>query len=184
MIINETKLSGLLVTEPRVFEDNRGNFMESYNKGKLKDAGIDLDFVQDNQSLSKYGVIRGLHYQLVPYAQVKLVRVVYGAVLDIVVDLRQGSLTFGHYYSMELSAENNKQLFIPQGFAHGFAVLSEFAVFSYKCDKYYMPDFERGINFRDPDLAINWQIPEPEQLISAKDLALPPFSEAEMNYYL
>ncbi len=184
MNIIETKLSGLLIIEPKVFEDNRGYFFESYNKKKWEEAGIDINFVQDNQSLSGYGVIRGLHYQLAPYAQTKLVRVLHGKVLDIVVDIRQGSLTFGHSLGIGLSSDNKKQVLIPQGFAHGFVVLSEQAVFHYKCDKYYNPEFERGIHPIDPDLNIIWQIPAKDQLISKKDRKLPRFSEAEMNYYI
>ena len=184
MKVIETKLSGVLIIEPRVFEDNRGYFFESYQKSLLKERGIDIDFVQDNQSLSSFGVIRGFHYQLAPYAQSKLVRVLHGRVLDVVVDIRQGSLTFGHSFSVELSSENKKQMYIPQGFAHGFSVLSDQAIFYYKCDKYYKPDFERGINPLDSDLNIEWQIPEKDQIISEKDRILPKFSDAEMNYYI
>ena len=137
MRVYDTKIAGLKVIEPKVFEDQRGYFFESYNKNELLEAGIDIDFVQDNQSLSSYGVIRGMHYQLAPYAQTKLVRVLKGKVLDVVVDLRQGSLTFGHSLGFELSEENKKQILIPPGFAHGFVVLSETAIFSYKCDKFY-----------------------------------------------
>ncbi len=184
MKVIETALSGLLIIEPKVFEDQRGYFFESYNKKKLKELGIDINFVQDNQSLSSYGVIRGMHYQLAPYAQTKLVRVLHGAVLDIAIDLRQGSLTFGHSISVELSSENKKQMLIPQGFAHGFAVLSEQAIFHYKCDKYYMPEYERGFKLNDPELKIDFKIPANDYIISEKDKNLPRFSEAEMNYYI
>lgn len=182
MKVTETNLAGLLVIEPKVFEDQRGYFFESYNKEKYEVAGIDIDFVQDNQSLSSYGVIRGLHYQLAPYSQTKLVRVLFGSVLDIVIDIRQGSLTFGHSLSIVLSSENKKQLLIPQGFAHGFVVLSEQAIFHYKCDMYYRPEFERGINIKDPSLMIDCKIPPNDQIISKKDQNLPKFSDAEMNY--
>ena len=184
MKVIETNISGLLIIEPRVFEDNRGYFFESYNKKLLNKAGLDLEFVQDNQSLSSYGVIRGFHYQLSPYAQTKLVRVLLGKVLDVVVDIRQGSLTFGHSFSIELSSDNKKQMLIPQGFAHGFSVLSEQAVFAYKCDKYYNPDSESGFNPFDPDLAIDWQIPEEDRIVSEKDKLLAKFTDAEMNYYI
>ncbi len=184
MKVIETKLSGLLIIEPKVFEDKRGYFFESYNKKILKESGIDIDFVQDNQSLSAYGVVRGLHYQLTPYAQTKLVRVLHGKVMDIVVDIRQGSLTYGHSLSIELSSDNKNQILIPQGFAHGFVVLSELAIFHYKCDKYYNPEFERGINLMDQDLNIDWQVPVKDQIISDKDRELPKFADAEMNYYL
>lgn len=183
MKVIETKFSGLLIVEPNIFEDKRGYFFESYNKKKLLEAGIDISFVQDNQSLSTHGVVRGLHYQLAPYAQTKLVRVLHGKVLDIVVDIRQGSLTFGHSLGIELSSENKKQILVPQGFAHGFIVLSELAIFHYKCDKYYNPEFERGINLMDQNLNIDWKIPMKDQIISEKDRELPKFSDAEMNYY-
>lgn len=184
MKVIETKFSGLMIIQPKVFKDQRGYFFESYNKNELRNHGIDIDLVQDNQSLSAKGVIRGLHYQLAPYAQTKLVRVLQGRVMDIVVDLRQGSLTFGHSFGIELSAENFRQLLIPPGFAHGFATLTDEAVFHYKCDKFYMPDFERGINPLDPSLSLDWSIPASEFIISEKDQNLPPFTKAEMNYYI
>ena len=184
MKVTETKIQGLKIIHPRVFEDKRGYFFESYNKRDFFENGIDIDFVQDNQSLSNYGVIRGLHYQLAPYAQSKLVRVLAGRVLDVIVDLRQGSLTFGHTFTVELYEANKKQVLIPPGMAHGFAVLSERAVFSYKCDNYYMPDYERGINPNDAHLNIDWKIPSDKAVISEKDRNLPVFSNAEMNYYI
>ena len=184
MKVIDTAIAGLMILQPKVFEDQRGYFFESYSKKDLFESDIDVEFVQDNQSLSSYGVIRGLHYQLAPYAQTKLVRVVYGKVLDVAVDLRQGSLTFGHSMGIEISAENKKQILIPPGFAHGFIVLSDKAIFSYKCDKYYMPDYERGINLRDPGLNIDWHLPEKDFIISEKDRNLPMFSDAEMNYYI
>lgn len=182
MTIQESPLRGLLIIEPKVFADSRGYFFESFNQTNLMDAGIQALFVQDNQSLSQQGVLRGLHYQLAPYAQSKLVRVLQGSVWDVVVDIRKNSPTFGHHFGIELSAENKIQLFIPHGFAHGFAVTSQSAVFFYKCDNYYHPEAERGIHFNDPDLAIPWPIPEDTALVSAKDKVLPLFKDATMNF--
>ncbi len=178
----DTGFPGLLVIEPKVFEDERGYFYESYNARLYRDAGIDCDFLQDNQSKSSYGVIRGLHYQLEPHAQAKLVRVISGEVLDVVLDLRKGSPRFGESFAVRLSAENKKQLFIPRGFAHGFSVLSEEAVFFYKCDGYYEKNSERGIRFDDPDLSIDWMIPEGRQIVSEKDQKLPFFKLAEHEF--
>lgn len=182
MTITESPLPGLLILQPRVFEDSRGYFFESFNRRILMDAGIDAQFVQDNQSLSQYGVLRGLHFQLAPYAQSKLVRVLLGSVWDVAVDIRQGSPTFGQHFSLELSAENRTQLYIPKGFAHGFAVTSPSAVFFYKCDTFYNPEAERGIHYLDPDLAIPWPVPVEDAVISAKDKVLPAFREADMNF--
>jgi len=182
MRIKESPLPGLLIIEPKVFEDSRGYFYESFNRKSLMDVGVDVQFVQDNQSLSQFGVMRGLHYQLAPYAQSKLVRVLQGSVWDVAVDIRKNSPTFGHYFGMELSAENKIQLFIPQGFAHGFAVTSPTAIFFYKCDCFYNPEAERGIHLNDPDLAIPWPIAENEANISAKDKILPVFKEATINF--
>jgi dTDP-4-dehydrorhamnose 3,5-epimerase len=182
MIIKESPLPGVLIIEPKVFEDSRGYFFESFNRKNLMDSGIEAQFVQDNQSLSQFGVLRGLHYQLAPYAQSKLVRVLLGSVWDVVVDIRKNSPTFGQYYGIELSAENKLQLFIPQGFAHGFAVTSPSAVFFYKCDSFYNPEAERGIRFDDPELAIPWPIAANEAIISAKDKILPLMKEANMNF--
>ncbi|MFA6125852.1 MAG: dTDP-4-dehydrorhamnose 3,5-epimerase [Bacteroidales bacterium] len=182
MIIKETPLPGLLIIEPKVFEDSRGYFFESFNRKNLLDAGVEAQFVQDNQSLSHYGVLRGLHYQLAPYAQSKLVRVLMGSVWDVVVDIRKNSPTFGQYFGIEISAENKIQLFIPQGFAHGFAVTSPSAVFFYKCDSFYNPEAERGIHFNDPGLSIPWPIPEDKTIISSKDKILPLLKEATMNF--
>ena len=184
MKVIKTRFSGLMIIQPRIHKDQRGYFFESYNKKALLEKDIDINFVQDNQSMSNYGVIRGMHYQLAPYAQTKLVRVLYGKVVDVVVDLRQGSLTFGHNFKIELSDENQKQLLIPPGFAHGFAALSQKALLHYKCDKYYMPDYERGINPGDPYLNIDWGLGEGDYIISEKDWNLPRFEEAEMNYYI
>ncbi len=178
----DTGFPGLLLIEPKVFEDERGYFYESYNARLFSDAGIDCDFVQDNQSKSSYGVIRGLHYQLAPHAQAKLVRVISGEVLDVVLDLRKGSPRYGESYAVRLSAENKKQLFIPRGFAHGFSVLSEEAVFFYKCDGYYDKSSERGIRFDDPELKLDWMIPEEKRIVSEKDQKLPFFQQAEHEF--
>ena len=182
MKIIETPIPGLLVLEPRVFADQRGYFLESYNQQKLLEAGISTIFVQDNESKSCRGVIRGLHYQLAPYSQTKLVRVILGSVYDVVVDCREGSPTFGQSYGVELSEENKLQFYIPKGFAHGFSVLSETAVFSYKCDELYNPAVERGLRFNDPALKINWRIDSSEAVVSGKDVILPLFVDAEMNF--
>lgn len=182
MKIIETPIPGLLIIEPRVFADHRGYFFESYNQQKLQEAGISTQFIQDNESKSGRGVIRGLHYQLAPYAQVKLVRVIQGSVYDVAVDCRRGSPTFGQSFGLELSEDNKLQFYIPKGFAHGFSVLSPTAVFSYKCDAFYHPAAERGICYNDPALNIHWKIDASEALVSDKDLLLPLFAEAEMNF--
>jgi dTDP-4-dehydrorhamnose 3,5-epimerase len=178
----ETGIQGLVVFEPRVFGDARGYFFESYNQQLFEEAGIETDFVQDNQSRSVYGVLRGLHYQVGEMAQAKLVRCIEGAVLDIVVDIREGSPTYGQTYSLELSAENKKQLYIPRGFAHGFVVLSEVAEFFYKCDNFYSKEHEGGIAFDDPSLNIDWQIDLSKAIISPKDLENPRFG-AHRRFY-
>lgn len=175
----ETEFFGLYIFEPVVYHDNRGFFFESYNQKVLEEKGIYLNFVQDNHSKSSYGVIRGLHYQKPPYAQVKLIRVIQGSILDVVVDIRVGSPTFGKVFSIELSAENKKQLFIPAGFAHGFSVLSATAEVLYKCDQYYHKASESGIAFNDPDLAIDWKIPDGNMIVSEKDLKQPLFKNLE-----
>ena len=182
MKIIETPIPGLLIIEPQVFADQRGYFLESYNQQKLHDAGISTIFVQDNESKSGRGVIRGLHYQLAPYSQTKLVRVIQGSVYDVAVDCRKGSPTFGQSYGLELSEENKLQFFIPKGFAHGFSVLSETAVFSYKCDALYNPAVERGIRYNDPVLKINWRIDSSQANVSGNDTILPLFADAEMNF--
>src|SRR6476620_5342465 len=155
----KTPIRDLLVFEPRVFEDSRGYFFEAYNEQTFSGEGVNIKFVQDNQSRSSYGVVRGLHYQMTPYAQTKLIRVLEGAIIDVAVDIRQGSPTFGQAYSIELSAENKKQLLVPAGFAHGFSVISEIAVVLYKCDQFYNKESEGGIVYNDPSLNINWQLP-------------------------
>ena len=164
-----TEIEGIVIIEPQVFGDSRGYFMETYQKEKYAAAGIDVTFVQDNESMSRYGVVRGLHYQAEPFAQAKLIRVVSGRVLDVVVDIRKDSPTFGKVFTLELSSENKLQLFLPHGIAHGFAVLSETAVFTYKCDNFYAPQYERTILFDDPSLAIDWKIPVANRIISDKD---------------
>jgi dTDP-4-dehydrorhamnose 3,5-epimerase len=164
-----TEIEGIVIIEPQVFGDSRGYFMETYQKEKYAAAGIDVTFVQDNESMSRYGVVRGLHYQAEPFAQAKLIRVVSGRVLDVAVDIRKNSPTFGKVFTLELSSENKLQLFLPHGIAHGFAVLSETAVFTYKCDNFYAPQYERTIRFDDPSLAIDWKIPVANRIISDKD---------------
>ncbi len=182
MTITETGLRGLLIIEPDFFEDQRGYFFESYNHEKLKVAGIDFNFVQDNQSKSGYGVIRGLHYQTEPKAQTKLVRVLSGEVFDVAVDMRKGSPTFGKWYGVELSCKNRKQVLIPRGFAHGFSVLSEKAVVFYKCDEFYAPEYDAGVIYNDQELKIDWKIPADKVLVSEKDSNLPLFKEAKNNF--
>lgn len=178
----KTDIRDLLVFEPRVFEDSRGYFFEAYNKGTFEAEGLQIAFVQDNQSKSSYGVLRGLHYQLNPRAQLKLVRVLQGTILDVAVDIRQGSPTFGQHFAIELSEENKKQLLIPAGFAHGFSVLSETAVVMYKCDQLYAKEAEGGIRYDDETLAINWGIPADQAVVSDKDLALPSFKDCINNF--
>ena len=174
MKLNETGISGLIVIEPDVFGDRRGYFMESFSLRKFRElTGLDIDFVQDNESKSSYGVVRGLHFQRPPHAQSKLVRVVQGRVLDVAVDLREGSPTYGKHYAIELSGENHLQMFIPKGFAHGFAVLSDEAVFQYKCDEYYAPESEGAVAWDDPDLAIDWMLPKEDIRLSDKDKSNP-----------
>lgn len=174
MIVEETKLKGCFKIQPQVFRDSRGYFFESFNQGKFEElTGQSGAFVQDNQSASSYGVIRGLHFQKGEAAQAKLVRVIEGTVLDVAVDIREESPTYGQWVAVELSAENNLQLYVPRGFAHGFSVLSETAVFVYKCDNVYNKSAEGGIIYNDPTLNIDWGIPESERSLSEKDLLLP-----------
>ena len=178
MKLKETNISGLLVIEPDVFHDGRGCFFESFSARKFEElTGLKVDFVQDNESHSVYGTVRGLHFQTGDQAQAKLVRVVSGRVLDVAVDLREGSPTFGRHFSIELSGENRLQMFIPKGFAHGFSVLSETAVFQYKCDSYYAPQAEGALMWNDPDLAIDWNIPMEDALVSEKDSRNKTFKE-------
>ncbi len=182
MKLIKTKIPGLVVIEPQVFEDERGYFFESFHLKKYMEAGIVHPFVQDNESKSGRGVVRGLHYQLRRFAQAKLVRAVQGTVFDVAVDLRKGSPTFGEWFGIELSDINKKQLFIPRGFAHGFSVLTKTAIFTYKCDNLYNKDAERSINPFDKKLNIDWRVAEPEQILSEKDENAPAFGEAEMNF--
>ena len=175
-------LKGLIIIEPVVFEDSRGYFYEAYNEQQFVQNGIDCHFVQDNQSRSSYGVIRGLHYQLNPFAQAKLVRVLEGTILDVAVDIRKNSPTYGRHFSIELSSGNRKQLFIPAGFAHGFSVLSETAVAFYKCNSFYNKESEGGIRFNDPGLEIDWKIDLANAIVSDKDTNLPLFTESLSNF--
>lgn len=177
-----TEIPGLLIFEPKIFEDSRGYFFESYNEKIFEQQGINIRFIQDNQSSSSYGVIRGLHYQLEPYAQTKLIRVLSGRILDVAVDVRKGSPTFGRHFDIELSAENKKQLLVPKGFAHGFSVLSEKAEVIYKCDEFYNKSSEAGIRFDDPALNIDWQIPTGKAIISDKDRVLPSLADCQTNF--
>ena len=179
MKVIPTAIKDLLVLEPKVFADNRGYFLETWRKSSYEEAGITCDFVQDNESKSTYGVLRGLHWQAAPYTQAKLVRVISGTVLDIAVDIRKNSPTYGKHVALELSGENKRQIFIPHGFAHGFAVLSPEAIFSYKCDNYYNPASERGMRFDDPALGIDWRLSPAEWILSEKDKHHPSFAEIE-----
>jgi len=175
MNVIETSIPGVLIIEPRVFKDARGYFFESFSQREFDEKvgailGHSINFVQDNESMSSYGVMRGLHYQKMPYTQSKLVRCVRGSVLDVAVDIRKGSPTFGQHVAVELTEENHLQFFIPRGFAHGFAVLSETAVFQYKCDHFYHPEADAGINIKDDSLGIDWRIPVEKAILSEKDL--------------
>lgn len=182
MNITETGLEGLLIIQPKIFTDTRGYFFESFNQTEFRNAGIEFLPVQDNESKSSKGVIRGLHYQLNPQGQAKLIRVVEGKIFDVAVDLRKESPTFRKWFGIELDSISKKQLMIPRGFAHGFSVLSEIAVIQYKCDNTYNPQLERGINLRDKELNINWQLGDITPIISEKDLKNPDFRSAEMNF--
>jgi len=173
MEIIETGIPGLLVIKPKLFGDSRGYFCETYNAARYQEAGITAAFCQDNLSKSSYGVIRGLHFQKNPHCQAKLVSVFSGRVYDVAVDLRRNSPTYGRWYGIELDGESKTQFFIPRGFAHGFSVLSETAVFTYKCDNLYAPDSEGGLRFDDPQLGIDWKIPEDKRLLSEKDTKHP-----------
>jgi dTDP-4-dehydrorhamnose 3,5-epimerase len=182
MPFTATEFPGLFIFEPVILKDDRGYFFESYNEQTFHGQGILNRFIQDNQSFSKYGIIRGLHYQLEPYSQAKLIRVLQGKILDVAVDIRKGSPTYGKFMSLELSAENKKQFLIPKGFAHGFSVLSETAEVSYKCDEFYHKASEGGIRYDDPALGIDWQVPSEKVLVSPKDLELPGFAEYSNNF--
>ncbi len=181
MIVHETNLKGCFVMEPSVFSDDRGYFMESFNKQRFNAAiGTEVQFVQDNQSFSTKGVVRALHMQVGEYAQAKLVRVLQGTVLDVAVDLRKNSGTYGLHVAVELSYENRKQLYIPRGFAHGFVALTDTVEFFYKCDNYYNQASERGIRYNDPTLNIDWVLPASQLRVSEKDAVLPTFEEAKL----
>lgn len=190
MKFTRTAIEDVVIIEPKVFGDHRGYFVETFRADKLEEfLGYKIDFCQDNESKSKKGVIRGLHYQLPPYAQTKLVRVIKGRVLDVAVDIRKGSPTFGRYVAVELSEENKKQLLVPRGFAHGFVVLEDETIFAYKVDSYYSPECDRGIAFDDPDIGIDWRLSRSELLLSEKDTKQPKLSETSdlfeygINYY-
>ena len=178
----KTDIEDLLIIEPRIFEDSRGYFFESYNENSFRDAGMNLHFVQDNESRSGYGVVRGLHYQLQPKAQTKLVRVLQGTIWDVAVDLRKDSPTFLKWQGVELSSENKKHLLIPRGFAHGFSVLSDIAIVLYKCDEFYAPDHEAGIRFNDGTINVDWRIKPGQIIVSQRDIEMPEVDQARMNF--
>jgi len=181
MTIKETKLEGCYILQPNIFKDKRGYFIESFNQKTFNSLlGLDVNFVQDNESKSSKGVLRGLHYQLGEHAQAKLVRVVKGAVLDVAVDVREGSKTFGQHVAVELTEENKTQLFVPRGFAHGFIVLEDETIFSYKCDNYYHKASEAGLIYNDEDLKIDWKLPSTDFILSDKDIILPKLKDAKI----
>lgn len=179
MEIIKTTIEDVVIIKPRIFEDSRGYFFESFNQNEFEQKVCKTIFVQDNESKSSYGVLRGLHFQKTPYAQSKLVRVLKGAVLDVAVDIRKGSPTFGQHITVELTEENHWQLFIPRGFAHGFSVLSEEVIFQYKCDNFYAPQYEGALAWDDPDLSIDWHIPGDRVLLSDKDKAHPRLKDSD-----
>ena len=189
MEVIETAIEGLIIIEPKVFNDSRGYFFESFSQREFEEKVRKINFVQDNESMSSYGVMRGLHFQYPPFTQSKLVRCVKGKVLDVAVDIRKGSPTYGQHVAVELSEENHRQFFVPRGFAHGFAVLSETAIFQYKCDNFYAPEADGGISIKDDSLNINWQIPTENAILSEKDIkhvCLKDFDspfEYDMNLY-
>jgi len=177
MKLIETGIKDLFIIEPKVFGDHRGYFLETYNQTTFKDLGLNYNFVQDNESFSKYGTLRGLHFQKGEFTQAKLVRVLQGKVLDVAVDLRPASPTYGKHFSVELSEENKRLFIVPRGFAHGFVVLSETALFSYKCDNFYAPAHEGGLAYNDPRLGIDWIVPSEKLILSEKDLKNPNLAE-------
>ena len=179
MEVVETNIEGVIPIEPRIFKDDRGYFFESFSQREFEEKVCKTTFVQDNESKSGYGVLRGLHFQKPPFAQSKLVRVIKGAVLDVAVDIRKGSPTFGQYVSVELTGDNHRQFFIPRGFAHGFSVLSEEVIFQYKCDNFYSPQSEGAIAWNDPDLNIDWRIPVEEVILSEKDSKHPKLKDLQ-----
>lgn len=179
MNIIKTEIEGLVIVEPRIFRDDRGYFYESFSQREFEENVCRTTFVQDNQSMSSYGVVRGLHFQKPPFCQSKLVRCIKGAVLDVAVDIRKGSPTFGKYVAVELTEDNHRQFFVPRGFAHGFAVLSEVAVFQYKCDNYYNKESEGAIAWNDEQIAVDWRLPSEKVILSEKDKLSKPLAEAE-----
>lgn len=180
MEVIKTAIEGVFIIEPRLFKDDRGYFFESFSQREFNEKIRKVNFVQDNESKSGYGVLRGLHFQMPPYAQSKLVRVIKGAVLDVAVDIRKGSPTFGKYVSVELTEDNHRQFFIPRGFAHGFSVLSDEVIFQYKCDNFYAFQYEGGIAWDDPDLGIDWRIPVNRVLLSGKDRLYPVLKDVDL----
>ena len=182
MEIIRTALEGVVIIEPRIFKDARGYFFESFSQREFDEKVCPVRFVQDNESMSTYGVIRGLHFQRPPFTQSKLVRCVRGRVLDVVVDIRQGSPTYGQHVAVELSEDNHRHVFIPHGFAHGFAVLSDVAIFQYKCDNYYAPEADAGIQLMDEALGIDWRVPLDQAILSAKDLKHPTFKDFDSPF--
>lgn len=182
MNIIKTEIEGLVIVEPRIFRDDRGYFYESFSQREFEENVCRTTFVQDNQSMSSYGVVRGLHFQKPPYCQSKLVRCIKGAVLDVAVDIRKGSPTFGKYVAVELTEDNHRQFFVPRGFAHGFAVLSEVAVFQYKCDNYYNKESEGAIAWNDEQIAVDWRLPSEKVVLSEKDKLSKPLAEAEFLF--
>ena len=184
MEVIKTALEGVVIIEPRVFKDARGYFFESFSQREFDEKVRPIQFVQDNESMSTYGVMRGLHYQRMPYTQSKLVRCVKGAVLDVAVDIRKGSPTFGQHVAVELSEDNHRQLFIPRGFAHGFAVLSDVAVFQYKCDNFYHPESDAGIQLMDEALGIDWRIPMEQAILSEKDLRHAKLGDVALDFHI
>lgn len=183
MNVIDTEIPEIKIIEPKIFGDPRGYFFESWSAKSYKEAGMDCRWVQDNESRSRCGVLRGLHYQAAPYTQAKLVRVIQGAVLDVAVDIRRGSPTFGKHVAVELTGENKRQLFVPRGFAHGFVVLSDDVLFAYKCDNLYAPSHERGLAFNDPALGIDWRVRLDRFLLSEKDTRNPLLKDAELFDY-
>ena len=184
MNIIKTEVEGVMILEPKVFGDDRGYFTETFRQDIFEEAvGHKVDFIQDNESKSSYGVLRGLHYQLPPFSQSKLVRVINGSVIDVAVDIRKGSPTYGKHVAVELSGKNKRQLFVPRGFAHGFVVTSETAVFAYKVDNYYAPEYDRGVVYNDPDIGIAWGVDLEKLLLSEKDMKQPSLAEADLFKY-
>lgn len=183
MEVIKTPIEGLLIVEPRIFGDKRGYFFESFNANEFAEkTGLQVNFVQDNESMSHYGVLRGLHFQKPPYTQRKLVRVVKGRVLDVAVDIRVGSPTYGQYFSVELTGENHRQFFIDRGFAHGFSVLSDEVIFQYKCDEFYAPQSEGAVAWNDPQIGVDWQLPADKVLLSEKDSHHPLLSDFQSPF--